>query len=199
VCTLVRHKPSTRISIEIYPDLRAFHQAVGEPDAPDWFMGMIDRNTIKIASPLHPGPAHTYESILKSTVHLFTIWLVKDRNLAAPKWLYQGVGGYAAELMTREYIHAMLADPVREGQFPSFDDLQDHSWDFEAKRGFEFSCTLAEFVLQRYGAEALHTIIANPQDYERAFQCSASELHQQWKDMLTATIREGRCDTEAAF
>lgn len=190
VCALVRHEPSTRISIEVYPDLPTFHLAVGEPDAPDWFMGVTEHNTIKIASPLHPGPAHTYESILKSTVHLFTMWLVKDRNPAAPKWLYQGVGGYAAGLMTREYINVMLTDPVQRGQFPSFSDLEDHSWDFETKRGFEFSCTLAEFVLQRYGADALQAIIANPRDYERAFRCSESELHQQWKEMLTARIRE---------
>ncbi|MBD3917573.1 RNA polymerase sigma factor [Paenibacillus sp. PR3] len=190
VCTLVRHEPSTRISIEIYPDLPTFHEAVGEHDAPDWFMGTIESNTIKIASPLHPGPAHTYESILKSTVHLFTMWLVQDRNPAAPKWLYQGVGGYAAELMTRSYINAMITDPVQRGQFPTFADFEDHSWDFETKRGFEFSCTLAEFILERYGTGALHAIIANPQSFERTFRCSAEELHRQWRDMLAARISE---------
>ena len=45
------HQPSHKIVIEIYPDLPTFHQAVGESDAPDWFMGTFDNNTLKSSHP----------------------------------------------------------------------------------------------------------------------------------------------------
>lgn len=127
IVALLRHEPSKKITIEIYPDLHAFHQAVGEPDAPNWFMGMIEGDKIKIASPLNPGPDHTYQSILKSTVHLFTMWMVKDINPAAPKWIYQGLGGYEAGLMTKDYINDSISELVKQGCIPSFEDLENNT------------------------------------------------------------------------
>ncbi|MCK9860976.1 hypothetical protein CFI03_020635 [Paenibacillus sp. ATY16] len=100
-------------------------------------MGMIEADTIKITSPLNPGPEHTYQSILKSTVHLFTIWLVKDINPLAPKWLYQGIGGYEAGLMTRDYINESIMDLVTRGEIPTFSELENDTWDFESMRGFQ--------------------------------------------------------------
>ncbi|MGO4695968.1 RNA polymerase sigma factor [Paenibacillus sp. 2TAB26] len=188
ICTQLRHQPSKKISIEIYPDLQSFHHAVGEPDAPNWFMGIIENNTIKIASPLHPGPEHTYQSILKSTLHLYTIWLVTDINPAAPKWLYQGLGGYEAGLMTKEYIDSSIAELVKHSQIPTFEDLEDNTWEFDEKKGFQFSYTLSEFVLQHYGIEALNKIIRNPLDFEDAFNCSAAEIHKLWSHTLKARL-----------
>jgi len=186
IVALLRHEPSKKITIEIYPDLHAFHQAVGEPDAPNWFMGMIEGDKIKIASPLNPGPDHTYQSILKSTVHLFTMWMVKDINPAALKWIYQGLGGYEAGLMTKDYINDSISELVKQGCVPSFEDLENNTWDFEKMKGFQFSYTLSEFVLQRYGPDVLNKIIRNPVDFEGAFNCSSSEVHKQWTQELFA-------------
>lgn len=151
-------------------------------------MGVIENNTIKIASPLHPGPEHTYQSILKSTLHLYTIWLVTDINPAAPKWLYQGLGGYEAGLMTKEYIDSSIAELVKHSQIPTFEDLEDNTWEFDEKKGFQFSYTLSEFVLQHYGIDALNKIIRNPLDFEDAFNCSAAEIHKLWSHTLKARL-----------
>lgn len=180
ICALFRHRPSTRLTIEVYPDLHAFHQAVHEPDAPNWFMGTIDGNTIRIASPLHPGPEHTYESILKSTVHLFAMWLVKDINPSVPKWIYQGIGGYEAGLMTKDYIRESVAPLVGRGDIPTFAELEDQTWDFETKKGFQFTYLLCEFVLTRYGVHAMNQWIRTPNDFEAAFRCTAEEFHDRW-------------------
>jgi len=50
-----KHTPTQKNIVEIYPDLPTFHQAVGEEDAPNWFMGTFTGNIIKIVSPLDPG------------------------------------------------------------------------------------------------------------------------------------------------
>ncbi|CAM3428166.1 RNA polymerase sigma factor [Paenibacillus lupini] len=180
ICTELQHQPTNPLTIEIYPDLYTFHQAVLEPDAPNWFMGMIEENTIKITSPLNPGPEHTYSSILKSTLHLFTIWLVKDINPAAPKWLYQGIGGFEAGLMTREYINDSILELVRCGEVPTFEELEDNTWDFDTKKGFQFSYLLCEFILKRYGQESLNKIIRTPTDFVQVFSNSAQGFHNQW-------------------
>ncbi len=191
ICLKLKHHPSKRITIEIYPDLNSFHQAVNEPEAPNWFMGMIEADTIKITSPLNPGPEHTYQSILKSTVHLFTIWLVKDINPLAPKWLYQGIGGYEAGLMTRDYINESIMELVARGEIPTFSELENDTWDFESMKGFQFSLLLCEFILQKYGSEGLNKVIRTPNDFETVFSSHSSEVHQQWATHLRTRLNIG--------
>lgn len=180
VTELLRHQPAEKLTIEIYPDLDSFHRAVGEPDAPDWFMGVIDGTTIKIVSPFDPGPAHTYKSVLQSTVHLFTNLMVKEVNPASPKWLYQGLGGYEAGLMTKNYIRDSIRNMVERDNVPTFEDLEDNSWDFERKKGFQFAYTLAEFILREYGEEGLNRLIRKPDDFQDALRCSEPEFRSRW-------------------
>ncbi len=51
----------------------------------------------KLVSPLNPAPEHTYESILKGAVHLFTMWLIEDINPSTPKWIRLGIGGIRSQ------------------------------------------------------------------------------------------------------
>ncbi|RED75185.1 RNA polymerase sigma factor [Cohnella phaseoli] len=184
ITKLVRHQLTGKLTIEIYPTLDAFHKAVGEPGAPDWFMGVIDDRTIKIVSPLSPGPAHTYKSVLQSTVHLFTILMVKEVNPTAPKWLYQGLGGYEAGLMTKDYVRDSIHEAVGRDDVPTFEDFEDNSWKFERKKGFQFAYTLAEFVLRTYGEEGLNRLLRQPADFKEALRCSVPELRGRWIEFL---------------
>ncbi|WP_314587037.1 sigma-70 family RNA polymerase sigma factor [Paenibacillus terrigena] len=188
ITTTYRHQPSQKIVIEIYPDLPTFHQAVGETDAPNWFMGTYDHNILKIVSPLNPGPEHTYQSILKSTVHLFTMWLISDINPLAPKWLRQGIGGYEAKQMTPEYIKSTTFDAINNNAVPTLQALNDDSWDFGTMGGFQFSYLLVEYILQEYGIDALNKLIRNPTDFPGVLQRTESEFHQQWVGNLKNNV-----------
>lgn len=115
----------------VYPDLSTFHQAVGEVDAPNWFMGTFEGNKLKIVSPLDPGPEHTYETILKSTLHLFTMWLISDINPLAPKWLCQGIAGYEVKQMPDEFIKNSTSEQIHNLVIPTFQELNSEGWDFE--------------------------------------------------------------------
>jgi len=184
IAELIRHEPTDKMTIEIYPDLNTFHLAVNEPEAPDWFMGVIEGKVIKIVSPLNPGPAHTYQSILQSTVHLFTIVMVKEVNPSAPKWLYQGLGGYEAGLMSKEYVRSTIREEVHSGYIPTFSDLEDNSWGFEHQRGFQFAFTLADFTLSEYGKEGLNRLIRNSADFTKALCCTEAEFRRRWVSFL---------------
>lgn len=188
ICSRFNHRPTKKITIEVYPDLSAFHQAVHEPDAPGWFMGMIEQDTIKIASPLNPGPEHTYQSILKSIAHLFTMWLVQNINPAAPKWLYQGIGGYEAGLMTKDYVKESVAERVKQGDIPTLIELGDNTWDFGRMKGFQFCYLLCEFIYEKYGTDRLNRIIRSPSDFEGIFSCSAEQFQDQWKKRLNEQL-----------
>ncbi|WP_139996530.1 RNA polymerase sigma factor [Paenibacillus paridis] len=178
------HQPSKKIIIEIYRDLPTFHQAVGEQNAPNWFMGTFEDNILKIVSPLNPGPEHTYQSILTSTIHLFTMWLITDINPLAPKWIRQGIGGYESRGMSEEFIKHSTLDIIDQLVIPSFHELNNDTWDFETMKGFQFSYLIVEFVIEKFGLGALNQVIRNPTSFKGIFQCSEQELHAQWVDYI---------------
>ncbi|MDQ0061740.1 RNA polymerase sigma factor [Paenibacillus harenae] len=180
------HEPSRKVVIEIYPDLPTFHEAVGEAGAPNWFMGTYEDNTLKIVSPLNPGPEHTYASILKSTTHLFAMWLVRDINPLAPKWLSQGIGGYEAKQMSESYIRDTTAEAIRNGAIPTLAQLENDTWDFETMGGFQFSYLMVEFIDKQYGLDALNQVIRRPDNCRGIFNRSESELHEQWVHYISA-------------
>lgn len=185
ISTKYNHHPSQKIVIEIYPDLPTFHRAVGEADAPNWFMGTYEGHILKIVSPLNPGPEHTYQSILKSTVHLFTMWLINEINPTAPKWIRQGIGGYEAKQMTQDFIKGSTEAAIRNLEIPSFDELNNDTWDFETMKGFQFSYMFVEFVVEQYGMDTLNKLIRHPHDFNGIFQCSELELHKKMVEYIS--------------
>lgn len=186
--TKYKHVPTTKITIEMYPDLPTFHQAVGEQDAPNWFMGTMDNNILKIVSPLNPGPEHTYESILKSTVHLYAMWLIRDINPAAPKWIRQGIGGFESKQMPTGFIKSSIADVIQQGKVPFFDDLNNDTWDFGTMKGFQLSYTIVEFILSEYGIDELNQLVRNPTGFQEIFHGSESALYEQWVQYLKKSV-----------
>lgn len=179
------YHPSRKVTIEVYPDMPSFHQAVGEADAPNWFMGTYEGSILKIVSPLNPGPEHTYQSILKGTVHLFTMWLISEINPKAPKWIRQGIGGYEAKLMTQDFIDGTTEEAIHNLEIPTFEQLDNDNWEFETMKGFQFSFLFVEFVVQQYGIDQLNKLIRNPQDFNGIFQCSEKELHQKMVEFIS--------------
>lgn len=180
------YQPSRKVIIEMYPDLSAFHQAVGEKDAPDWFTGTYEENILKIVSPLNPGPEHTYESIIKGSVHLFSMWLIEEINPQAPKWIRQGIGGYEAKLMTPEYLKFSTEEAVRTNKIPTFAELDDDTWDFDTKKGFQFSYIFVEYVMEKYGVKSMNQLIRHPQAFTRILDCTEAGLHQAVSEHIQA-------------
>lgn len=183
-----KHVPSSKITIEIYPDLPTFHQAMGEYDAPNWFMGTMENNTLKIVSPLNPGPEHTYESILKSTVHLYAMWLIRDINPAAPKWIRQGIGGYESKQMSPDFIKSSIAEVIEQGRIPYFDELNNDTWDFGTMKGFQLSYSIVEFIILKYGIGDLNKLVRNLDGFQEILHCSETELYEQWVEYLKNVV-----------
>lgn len=148
-------------------------------------MGTYEGSILKIVSPLNPGPEHTYQSILKGTVHLFTMWLISEINPKAPKWIRQGIGGYEAKQMTQNFIEVTTKEAINNCSIPTFDQLDNDTWDFDSMKGFQFSYLFVKFVDQQYGIDHLNQLIRNPQDFNGIFQCSEKELHQKMVEFIS--------------
>jgi len=95
-----------------------------------------------------------------------------------------GIGGYEAKQMTEDFIKGSTEDAIRNLEIPSFDELNNDTWDFEMMKGFQFSYRFVEFVTEQYGIDTLNEVIRNPRDFNRNFQCSELELHQRMVDYL---------------
>ncbi|WP_079912783.1 RNA polymerase sigma factor [Paenibacillus sp. 32352] len=77
---------------------------------------------------------------------------------------------------------------IKQGEIPTFLELETDSWDFEKMKGFQFSYLLCEFILQKYGLEVLNKIIRTPDDFKGVFSCSSLELHNQWKTNIKTQL-----------
>lgn len=71
ITSKLKYCPRHKIIVEIYPELKEFHEAIGYPEAPDWVVGFAGNGKIQMVSPLNPGPQHTYDSLIKAAVHEF--------------------------------------------------------------------------------------------------------------------------------
>lgn len=177
------------IIVEIYPDLQAFHNAIGRPDAPDWVVGYGGAGKIQIVSPLNPGPAHSFDTILNVAVHEMT-HVITGRMVShrLPTWLNEGIALY--ESQTAGNIDLAITSDVEENRFPILADLdiasilsQDVST-FVEKNGYEYAYTIVEFIIGEYGYEALTELLQNPQDFRAVFDLTEAEFHEKWIDFL---------------
>lgn len=51
-------------------------------------------------------------------------------------------------------------------------------------KGFQFSYLIVEFIVDKYGLDALNKVIRNPTGFNEIFQCSELELHEQWVEYV---------------
>lgn len=164
-----------RVSVFVYPDLVSFHDGVGWINDANWFASYCEcPDSIHMVSPLEPGPAHTYQSIMGGVVHDFTHAVtcqIRGGNLDnCPVWLYEGVACYqAGQVPDSALIEAALVNDA----VPNLYSLQ---IDFRGNNGYDFSYTIIEYAVEAHGWEALNRLIISPSDYEGAF----GEWFTQW-------------------
>ena len=177
------------IIVEIYPHLTAFHEAIGQPHSPDWAVGYGGEGKIQIVSPLNPGPHHSFDTILKVAVHEMT-HVITARMLTQriPTWLNEGIALY--ESQTAENIREALLPNIEQNLIPTFADLDitpDGSSDintFVDHNGYEYSYTIVEFIVDRYGYDSLAALLHSPQDFTEIFGLNEDEFYGEWVDFI---------------
>lgn len=149
-----------KINIEVYKDLKSYHNACGWPDAPDWAVGNAQgKTTILMVSPLNPGPVHTYSSLMEIITHEFVHTTVAWKQTTnVPNWLNEGTAVfYANQIPTRDYLKSLIKTLGRK---PELEYLEDYKT-FGERGGYSFAYTIPEFVVARHGKPGLAKLIGN--------------------------------------
>jgi hypothetical protein len=169
---------SSKIKVHIYPTLQAFHNAIGQPDAPGWLVGTA-YTEIFVVSPLNPGPNHSYDEMVNSViVHEFTHVCTYKINGNIPIWLAEGFALYEAGPY---YSKASVVSAYNSNsKIPSLDDLSYNFDNFTKLGGYPFSLTIARFIVEDYGMGAMRTFIRFPNDYSVFGGLTKSQFQDKW-------------------
>jgi hypothetical protein len=194
ITALLQAQFKNRIRVYVYPDVKTFHDAMYMPNAPDWVVGAAGINELKMVSPLNPGSAHTYASLVQAIVHELTHAVVLnargEQGLAGlPKWLNEGFAFYEAHQMTddmRRSIRASLSEKVP----PRWIQLDTASVvEFGKMDGYAYSTLIIEFLVNTYGFERLQRLIMAPEKMVAIYGLSYGDLEKQWFQYLKTIQR----------
>lgn len=179
---------NSKIDVFIYPNIKAFHRAVGYPDAPDWVVGAAGKNELKMVSPLNPGRTHTYESLMKAIVHELAHTVVlnerKNGQVGLPNWLNEGYAYYEAKQLT-EAERAKIQSALLNNEILSWNELeQANTTEFGEIGGYGISATIIEFLVTTYGFDKLKQFIITPENVEGIYKVSKSDLEILWLEYL---------------
>lgn len=180
-----------KANVKVYPNVKAYHIAINQPDAPDWAVGAWNGNALVMVSPLNPGTVHTYESLMQVIVHEFVhmavYYAVGDTGMAAlPQWLNEGYAQYeAGQINDRvlKYVKSCMSEKAP----PTWTELDNASaMEFGNMNGYAFSATIVEFLIATYGIDKLILLIREPENIELIYGFSEDALEEQWIQYLQA-------------
>lgn len=167
-----------KTSVYIYPDLDAFHAAIGNPYAPDWLVGiMISLTSMKMVSPNNPGPQHDYDGIIEVAQHVFVHVAAKRVNITAPNFLSEGLATYMAG--QNQGVAEVVSDLLAAGITPTYSQLKSIS-DGVYQIGYAY----IEYIVAEYGYEKLVQFYKTPDDIEGVFGVVEDDFQANWINYL---------------
>lgn len=172
-----------QISIRIYPDLQALHEAIGWKDAPDWLVGTYRSQslTILLVSPHRPGPRHTFESIFCSLKHNLAAAFIQDKyKQSIPRWMRAGIAMHEADqlFLAKRRLKQLSQDHTL---IPTLCALETESLqEFEKCSGYACSYALIDFLQERWSWEAVLTLANDYAAFEHILQISQDRFYRDW-------------------
>lgn len=178
-----------KFRVYIFSDIDTFHRASGQSGASATHVGSTQGIDTWLVSPLNTGGALDTREVLTAGVHEFTHALVnyingsmEENNYQIPIWLNEGLAGYEARQMIPDW-RARMSELVAQNKIPSIaTDLVPNKW--EQVKGFPYSITLIEYMIEEYGFDKIIAIIKTPLEVESILGVSISELDAAWREYL---------------
>lgn len=169
-------KMKNRISLYIYPDIQSFHIAIGKPDAPAWYIGEGNYCSISVVS---PGLSQ-----LRVIRHEMT-HSICGQFAGLPQWLFQGIAMFEGKETPASQIESKVEECVKAGKIPSFRDLSvDYDSYSQMNGSYEFSYTMVDYLINRFGFEKLKVLLRAPSDFPGVFGFSEDEVYKDFKAYL---------------
>ncbi|QAA32303.1 hypothetical protein [Clostridium manihotivorum] len=186
ITTNFKQQLEEKLIIELHPDHKQLHVALGFPDAPDWVRGGLGVGKIAIASPLNPPPGSEFHNVLNTAVHEFVHIIVNRINENTPRWLNEGIAGYEAKDNNENWIIQTVKSGLLNNTVPTFSEL-DTGDDFETffnRDGYQYSYTIVEAIVKLFDYEKLCNFIKSPNSFVDSFGLTEAELQNKWIDYI---------------
>jgi len=171
------------VNVYLHPDRSSLAESSGIEEPSEWLVGVAINDThIHLISPLNPPGNHTRESVKKGLIHeLVHICVASMTTTRLPLWLNEGLAVYyAGQTEFKREVPGVLRSRLT---FPTLSEFNDPEL-FEQKRGYAISYTLLEFMIQRYGEQALIAFVQNYPDYELLGTMSEMQIQLEWQEYL---------------
>lgn len=177
---------SGKTCVKICSNSNELQSALGLEDAPEWIRGGVQKDTTVIASPINPPKGSDFYNVLNTVVHEFVHVIINEINNDTPRWLNEGVASYEGKDNSEKWIKKTIRKSLEENTLPKLKDLDtgsDFAKFFEID-GYQFSYTIIEFIVNKFGYEKLHDFLEKPYDFEGIFNMSESEFESNWGEFL---------------
>ena len=198
----IDYQMDKKVYVEIYPSVSTLHSAVGIPNMPEWVAAYTgkrgDYTAIMVVSPNNPGSHHTGEFILNRVVvhELAQSMIFGKHKKRPPIWLFKGLASYEGNNLTPEEIQPIIYEEVKAGDVPTMQELQPANDEkvpeetFNDLNGYEYSFTLVEYIVKKYGMGKVRELLdarQYPYDYQLLFGITESEFYGAWVAFLKET------------
>jgi hypothetical protein len=167
-------KLNRKVVVNIYPDTKTFHKAIGKPDAPEWYVGEGSGYMISIASNMSQA------SPTNVVVHELTHVITNTNFKVLPEWLFQGIAMYEGKETPLSRIKSTVHLGVISRCIPTLKDLDISYWRFVDKGGYEYSYAAVDFIIKEFGYDKLNKFIRSPNDYKKSFGLTEDKLNEKW-------------------
>jgi hypothetical protein len=185
ITTRLGVKIENKIKVKVFPNVKAFHDAINYPGAPDWVVGTWNTEGLMMVSPLNPGSSHTYESLMQVIVHEFVhiavFHALGGTGMAKlPKWLSEGYAMYESGQIN-EPVRKSVKSSLMQKAPPTWTQLDEVSMmEFGSMNGYGFSGAIVEFLVDTYGIDKLALLIKQPENIEMIYGLPKDALEKQW-------------------
>jgi RNA polymerase sigma-70 factor (ECF subfamily) len=185
ITSALNFEPLRKVTYHIYPDQKSLHAEIPNPEASKTAIGNLGGiDLIRIVSPLNPGPVYDYPFIIRSSLPLYTFSLLKQMNPRIPGWLLYGLGSYIGLNRPRTRVQNRLR-LLYSQDIPSVKDLRPYGGEkFKQMAGYDLCYTMVDFIVTRYGWDALHRYIRDPDNHMDIFLCTMEQLEEAWKQFV---------------
>jgi hypothetical protein len=190
VCKDLQTTIKNKIKVIIYPDIVVFHKAYGNPQAPNGIVASAWGDKIKMVSPLNPGGVYDYKSLMTIVIHEFTHIATCSLNPnlnTLPIYIVEGLAMHEANQLNEKSI-AFLKKQVKENKIPTLHELEvgklNDCETFVLGGGYQFSCTVIDFTIEKFGYGKLIKIIKTPSKFEEIVKETKVDFENQWLGYL---------------
>lgn len=191
ISQLFEHSLAQPIIIKMFPDLKSFHTAINEPNAPDWVIGRTENNNDSGVSPRNPGPVHTFNSVMaqyKTSLIVSMIYAKYPHVEHIPRWLHQGVALHKTHYPSSkgfEELKILAQNPEQLTTFSVFESIEKKdNATFDKLNGFLIAPSLVQFIEQKWGWKVILALLGDYASFEKIMGISKTEFYNQWKQSL---------------